>query len=769
MMILLAVLGCRNKDLTVDTASIDEGVVDEDGDGFDVDSDCDDNDPAVRPDATEICNGIDDDCDELTDEDVGFDFYADGDSDGFGAGDAVVACEAPEGHVEDATDCDDADDAVNPDADEICNGIDDDCDGDIDTDAVDAETWYADADGDGYGDPATSETTCDARSGWLSDSSDCDDLNAAVHPDADEICNGIDDDCDGAADEDDALDASTWYADVDTDGYGDSGASTEACDQPLGYSDDDTDCDDGDVDVNPGEDELCNGIDDDCDGDIDEDSAIDADTWYADADSDGYGDASSSLASCSSLSGYVDDDTDCDDSDADTNPGADEYCDGHDDDCDGDTDEDDAVDADTWYADSDSDGYGDASSTTTACSEPSAYTDDDTDCDDTDTDVNPGEAEVCNAVDDNCDGDVDEDLMGTGEDCPGESCLEVLEEGTPTDSDYYWIDPDGTGAYEEYCDYGTVGSGWSTKLELTVTNSTGATLSDEMVPVSIDTASLITAGTLEDGGDDLRFFTHDGPLLDYWIETCELDTSATTVWVTFDELSTGDTDFTIAYGNSGTERKSGAWWFDDFETDTSAEYEVHANSSWGAPTWTWDTTSSTVGPGSTNQDNWLMVADLELDGTVYLQMYGWMIDNDAVGVGMSDGSTYTTAVLSDDYDGNQHNGGDESIIEHSGTPTNHYQGSQILDLGNLATASAGHTVGHYWDGSDHFYYLNGTEEGDVSSLASVDDVGLAAFAAQGTPVGAEVEYLWVGPEPIDFDPEDISYSATAATGSESSF
>ena len=101
--------------------------------------------------------------------------------------------------------------------------------------------------------------------------------------------------------------------------------------------------------------------------------------------------------------------------------------------------------------------------------------------------------------------------------------------------------------------------------------------------------------------------------------------------------------------------------------------------------------------------------------------------------------------------------------------SNHYQGSQILDLGNLATASAGQTVGHYWDGTDHFYYLNSTEEGDVSSLSSIDEVGVACFAAQGTPFGAEIEYLWVGGEPIDFDPAAVSYSATASTGSESGF
>ena len=312
-------------------------------------------------------------------------------------------------------DCDDADPAQHPGADEYCNGEDDDCDGLVDEDdAVDAGTWYADMDGDGYGDPDDSVTACVQPLDRVADGTDCDDADATVNPAADEVCDGIDNDCDGAVDEDDALDPLTWYADGDGDGYGDMNDSELACVAPPGYVGDRSDCDDTDAAVNPVADEVCDGIDNDCDGDVDEDDAVDAGTWYTDGDGDGYGDPATGVTACAGPAGTVEDGWDCDDTDASVNPGADEECDGIDNDCDGETDEEDAINPPTWYADDDGDGFGDTGDAVAACVAPAGYVPDATDCDDANAAVNPDAQEVCDGIDNDCDGDVDGGAVGEG-------------------------------------------------------------------------------------------------------------------------------------------------------------------------------------------------------------------------------------------------------------------------------------------------------------------------------------------------------------------
>ena len=345
---------------------------DGDGFGFDLDmvvaceapeghviegGDCDDTDAEVNPGASEVCNGGDDDCDGLVDDaDDSLDaatadtWYTDGDGDGWGDEDVtVLACEAPEGTVAEAGDCDDAEAEVHPGASEVCSGRDEDCDGLVD-DADDslelssAETWSWDGDGDGYGDDDVTAVACVAPSEHVAEGGDCDDTDAGVFPGADEVCNEVDDDCDGDVDDaDPSVDSSTfttWYEDADADGYGTSDRSRAACAAPSGAVDRDGDCDDADAAVNPGATEVCSGVDDDCDGDVDDDDpSVDTSTfttWYADTDGDGYGDSASSAASCAAPSGHVDQDGDCDDADADISPGATEECgDGEDDDCDG--------------------------------------------------------------------------------------------------------------------------------------------------------------------------------------------------------------------------------------------------------------------------------------------------------------------------------------------------------------------------------------------------------------------------------------------------
>jgi hypothetical protein len=252
-------------------------------------------------------------------------------------------------------------------------------------------------------------TVVDADGDGFSAADDCDDSDATIKPDADEICDGIDNDCDTEIDEDDAVDVLTWYADSDADSFGDPAVSDIDCEQPSGYVADNTDCDDTEITTYPGADEYCDTVDNDCDTEIDEDDALDVATWYADSDADSFGDPAVSDIDCDQPSGYVADNTDCDDTEITTNPGADEYCDGVNNDCDSETDEDDAVDVATWYADTDADGYGDPSSTDIDCDQPTGFVADNTDCDDTEITTNPGASEVCDNVDNDCDSSTSED------------------------------------------------------------------------------------------------------------------------------------------------------------------------------------------------------------------------------------------------------------------------------------------------------------------------------------------------------------------------
>jgi len=372
-------------------------------------TDCDDADPDVHPDAEELCNGADDDCDDVIDDDAvdAGSWYLDSDLDEYGdPSTATLSCEAPAGYVPDGTDCDDAQSDTNPGADEVCDERDNDCDGFVDDDALDASTWYTDGDDDNYGDEDAATRSCQAPEGTVAEGGDCDDGDGAVNPAASEVCNEVDDDCDGFVD-DDAVDASTWYADVDSDTYGDAASTTAACSAPEGYVADHTDCDDSVDTVHPGADEYCNSVDDNCDSKVDN-AAVDKTTWYKDADTDTYGDPSSSKKSCGTPRGYVTNASDCDDTDGDVNPDADEVCNGVDDDCNGLVDDGEGGDGDTFYADSDDDGWGDAGETVTACSAPSGYVAASGDCDDGDDGVYPGANEHCDGVDEDCDGSVDD-------------------------------------------------------------------------------------------------------------------------------------------------------------------------------------------------------------------------------------------------------------------------------------------------------------------------------------------------------------------------
>jgi len=419
--LLLVTTACRSAPSSTDKdGSLDDQddglATDEDGDGLAGDDDCDETDPAVHAGATEVCNGVDDNCDGQIDEGLESTWFTDADGDGFGDPSTEnTACSAPSSDsVDNGEDCDDTDAEVHPAALETCNERDDDCDSLVDEDVT--TLFYADSDGDGYGDLESPTEACEAPANHVDSSlaNDCDDTEPDVFPGNPEVCDELDNNCDGTVDEGVTT---TFYVDLDGDAWGDLGATTQACAEPDGYATDPGDCDDTDDAVHPGATEVCNGLDDDCDGDIDDDDpSLDSSTggtFYADADADGFGDAGATSAACDAPTGTVTDATDCDDTNGAVNPAATEVCNSIDDDCDGDIDDDDSTldlsTATAFYDDDDGDGYGDVGDLTTVCDQPTGTVTDATDCDDTEAAVNPGATEVCNSVDDDCDGDIDDD------------------------------------------------------------------------------------------------------------------------------------------------------------------------------------------------------------------------------------------------------------------------------------------------------------------------------------------------------------------------
>jgi MYXO-CTERM domain-containing protein len=364
--------------------------------------DCDDADASRYPGAAEVCDGDDEDCDAEIDEGlVSSDWYADGDGDGFGAGASVGPSCAPPGagYASQGGDCDDGAAGVYPGAAEVCDGVDQDCAGAPD-DGLAVRALYADQDGDGVGAGAGVTTCAAVAPGQSAVAGDCDDLDAARYPGAAEVCDGDDEDCDGAADE--GLPALVGYADGDGDGWGAGVAQPGDCRAaPAGTVGQGGDCDDVDAGVNPGAAEVCDGVDQDCTGFADD--GLGFVTVYGDGDGDGFG-AGVGTSTCAGVgAGQSAVGSDCDDRDASVRPGAVEVCDGVDQDCAGGAD--DGLPTVIVYRDADGDGYGAGAGTSTCAGVGVGEAAVGGDCDDGVAAVNPGAVEVLDdAVDDDCDG-----------------------------------------------------------------------------------------------------------------------------------------------------------------------------------------------------------------------------------------------------------------------------------------------------------------------------------------------------------------------------
>ena len=250
-----------------------------DGDGDDSDNhggnDCDDYDIEIFFGAAETCDSTDNNCNGEIDEDVQTEYFADEDDDGYGSNvDNTKACELPDGYTYSDGDCDDTNSDVNPVADEVCDGVDNDCDDEVDEGVT--STYYRDLDGDLFGLADVATEACETPDEYTEVSGDCDDDDSGTHPEASEVCDGVDNNCDDSIDGSDAVDETTWYMDSDEDGYGDPMvAPIIQCFAPTGYVADFTDCADDDVETNPGAMEI---IGDDYDGDCDGDD--DGFGWY---------------------------------------------------------------------------------------------------------------------------------------------------------------------------------------------------------------------------------------------------------------------------------------------------------------------------------------------------------------------------------------------------------------------------------------------------------------------------------------------------------
>ena len=418
----------------------------------------------------ETCDGVDQDCDGATDEGLSWGGAALGQPcDGTGAcGEGVVVCSLTGPLATCSTNPDGPGSMATP---EVCDGEDDDCDGLID-DGADPEAEQACVVA-GVCTPSTTQAFCAAASGWLCEyeapeyqdgdeqglcdglDNDCDGATDEDFPGLGEPCDRLDDaddcalgkltcgvdglafcdetedspelcevpgddDCDGAIDEEGAIDCTVFWYDGDGDGWGDTATPTRclcAAGQVPGFGASKIpDCDDTDPGVHPGATEDCSTVpaDDDCDGLTDEADALGCTVYAANVDGDPSGDPDDLSCRCGPTGVYTIQDplawNDCNDQDGSTYPGAAEQCDAVDHDCDQAPYEPDALGCQTYWADLDGDGFG-AATSQCLCAPTGAFsTPDGGDCCDLDADAHPGQEawftqhSKCNDYDFDCDG-----------------------------------------------------------------------------------------------------------------------------------------------------------------------------------------------------------------------------------------------------------------------------------------------------------------------------------------------------------------------------
>ncbi|MBX2796695.1 MAG: putative metal-binding motif-containing protein [Myxococcales bacterium] len=400
--------------------------------------------------------------------------YEDHDGDGFGSGVGVGwVCTPGVGQSTNDADCDDTHPRIHPHMAERCDLVDNDCDGVVD-ETFAKLPWYADRDGDGFGDPRSqTPPLCRApEPEFIPLAGDCNDAESSVFPGAVEVCNSYrDDDCDGLADDADPdVDTTTfvsWHVDYDGDGFGSSQFWVRRCNPPSPTSvADNTDCNDASDTIYPGAPEDCDGVDNDCDTLVDdEDDSVNPESQlplYVDQDGDGYGNGALPLFACEAV------------------PGVSSHVGG---DCD---DKDPAVNVfRSWYFDADGDGYGVGDAMAFSCLRPPDAAAATGDCDDVDPRAHPNAVEICDSgADDDCDGLVDcadpdcteqsvcvlpcadrvielgdalfsDSTVGAGDDALGSCALD----GQGEDLSIQWVAPS-TGTYE----LSTEGSGFDTVL-----------------------------------------------------------------------------------------------------------------------------------------------------------------------------------------------------------------------------------------------------------------------------------------------------------------